>query len=1209
MSKQSSVLFSPQEIAGLLHHDAQQKLSPSDQQCSIITAPLDGAYLVIAGAGSGKTETISQRIVWLIANNFVAADKILGLTFTNKAAGELAERLRERISKFITAAVNSSELNGQQKKRVKELQQQMQDGFSEPEVYTYNSFAAGIVAEFGVEQDTTGAAKILDDASAMLLALEVAYGETANHPLLQEREYQSVAQAIIALENVIVDNHTTVEKVAETIQHYLKIREMDQGTKARSDVISTIAGALESIEQTAALLPAVAEFGRLKKERGFSQFSDQVADAYKLVCSPNNTAKQTVGERYSVIFLDEVQDTSAGQCALLSYLFKGKNVMGVGDPQQTIYAWRGAAADNLRNFISNFSDKPQINQVERTLQLTTSYRNSAKILEVANRIVFPECSEATPCIAEPEGLHKVNTVSADTPLCRVCSEKALALELSGGKPLTVEPLQPAKSDTKDDATAPVKVQVAETIYDEAQWIATEIALLRSLDDKETPPSTAIIMRSREHMSVFEKALKDKNIPVRVIGAGGLLSTPEVAEVLSVLRVVCNLDAANALIRVLSGPRFAIAVRDIAQLSKIARALSKADKPEPADQVLPHPEKTVSIAEVLDMFTAQQPKDFYQGISQIGRERLAEAAHMFKRLRQLDSSDIITLLHRIEKELRLDIELAAHPQRQAAEKNYGVQPRANLERLYHEIANYLRINPDAESTQVLIWLTQAEKLDVFGGEQEPLDSKHDSSVQIITAHSAKGLEWDAVFVPQLQDGTLPNIKGSNGWFSFGELPANLRQDADYIPQAAHPEQTASMSLLGETPSQKMFEQTFLGCRGTKARPCASCGGEKNTVGCWGYKGRLKWLQALDERRVAYVAFTRARKYLYLSTCLWNPKVVNKKPLSCYLEELSAAGLIAIEAFESLIAESGQTTNPLLERDDNPSWPLDPLGSRTKNFRLAQRAVNEQLHLLSSGDDILQQEHVEPAPLSQIQQLLLAERQQKQESEKVNIAAIVNASAFGSFIENPEDFLVQQRRPIPQKPYRGSEIGNRFHEWVQQRFLANLATQQTIATLEHEPQKLETASVEYGEKSAMVMAKLQKNFNTSRWAKKQPVDVETQINMQFAGIIMPCKMDAVFKHQTVGAAGAETIFEIVDWKTGKAPQNAEQVAEKFFQLQLYRHAYARHYNLPLTQVTATLFYVATNTIFSLDDLPADKLYSFEQLEELYRQALAQAAVTTM
>ncbi|MFD0757766.1 UvrD-helicase domain-containing protein [Arthrobacter ulcerisalmonis] len=134
----AEILFSPQELAGLLG----EKNLPTAEQAAIISSPLT-PRLVIAGAGSGKTATMADRVVWLVANGLVRPEEVLGVTFTRKAAGELASRIRAKLVAL---------------QRVASLDRDHQifpagllsaDAL-EPKVSTYHSFASGIVSDYGL---------------------------------------------------------------------------------------------------------------------------------------------------------------------------------------------------------------------------------------------------------------------------------------------------------------------------------------------------------------------------------------------------------------------------------------------------------------------------------------------------------------------------------------------------------------------------------------------------------------------------------------------------------------------------------------------------------------------------------------------------------------------------------------------------------------------------------------------------------------------------------------------------------------------------------------------------------------------------------------------------------------------------------------------------------------------------------------------------
>lgn len=1117
--------FSAQEIAKILHFDSEKILSPTAEQAQVIEAALEfnpgRQYLVVAGAGSGKTETISQRVVWLIANGFVRPEQILGLTFTNKAAGELTERVTKRLQKFIAGTKTlAAELTAAQKECAATVEALLSESYNYPQIFTYNSFAAGIVAEFGAVAGTNPG-KVIDYATAKILAEET-IGDLDAHALSKLAVgSQTIAEYVKNLENSIVDNAANITEIQAEIAEIKALGSLPRNNpRARSPLDTKVSEAITAVTKTELLMPLVAAYSEQKRLRGMQEFSDQVAAATKIMLQ-DSAAVETVRERYRVILLDEVQDTSVGQTTLLKKLFAGLNVMGVGDPHQSIYGWRGASAAGLETFLANFA---RDNSGGNVLTLTTSFRNSKSVLAVANTIVAP-----------------LATLSR----------------------LDIPALQAGPNAKQGQ----VLLHHYQTDKEETRGIAAQIAQLRTetLAAGEKLPTIAVILRKTSLMPEVAAALRAQGVPYTIVSKGGLFATPEVTELLCLLRVVSKIDDSNSLVRFLTGPRFAIGLNDMRQLPKIARKLAKTDfRGAPLqkelmvkDSVVAAPESVVTIIQALDSFAALAPdNDIFSEVSAEGKKRLREAALMLRRLREFSHLNVIELLYRAERELRLDIELAAHPK--LRNQNTGahvIDPRSNIDKLTAEIANYLRAVPEAGLQEVLRWLDEAVAADELTAAEIAPNAE---TVQIITAHSAKGLEWDIVFVPQLTMGEMPssNTKDANGWLSPGKLPDRLKQDAAARPQ---------LQLRGIN-SQEDFVQKL----------------EE-------YKTLLQEQHAADERRVAYVALTRAKEKLFLSYSFWKGQTKTPKKPSRYLEELSSAGILP-----ELVTTPTSSENPQIGAGLTLTWPLDALGGRREKFFAAVQAVERASRQL--------QQQITRPQLSAVQELLVAEALERNKTFEI-IPDKINASGFGAAIDNPKAYLLQQLRPIPQRPYRGAEVGNRFHEWVELRYSSPQAQQPTLLGLETEITQSPVQRPEYHEKTAQVAAKLRENFEQSKWADKQPLAVELQIMLPFAGMIMPCKMDAVFAWKLQDSS---TKIEIVDWKTGKAPdkQDKDKILSKFLQLQLYRHAYAQEFKVPLETIGATLFYVSENQIFEIEELPEVAELSLSDLERLYREALATA-----
>ena len=235
-------------------------------------------------------------------------------------------------------------------------------------------------------------------------------------------------------------------------------------------------------------------------------------------------------DRFRVVLLDEYQDTSQAQVVLLQSLFgAGHPVTAVGDPCQSIYGWRGASAGTLDRFSRNFPKTSGAPADHRSL--TVSWRNAPQILSVANRISDPLRGGGAPVL----------------PL-RAASTYA---------PRFVDPL--------------VRCAYAETYLDEAAWVAERIdAAWRVFQERyDRRPTTAVLVRARAQIPTLERALRERGLPVEVVGLGGLLDTPEVRDVVCTLQVLADPTAGASLLRLLTGARWRVGPRDIVALYRRA----------------------------------------------------------------------------------------------------------------------------------------------------------------------------------------------------------------------------------------------------------------------------------------------------------------------------------------------------------------------------------------------------------------------------------------------------------------------------------------------------------------------------------------------------------------------------------------------------------------------------------------------------------------
>ncbi|MET1063954.1 MAG: UvrD-helicase domain-containing protein, partial [Arthrobacter sp.] len=334
--------FSPEELSAMLG----ERNSPTQEQSLIISSPL-APRLVIAGAGSGKTATMADRVVWLVANGWVRPEEVLGVTFTRKAAGELATRIRAKLAALqrIAAADSANQVFPAGLLSTDAL---------EPKVSTYHSYASGIVSDYGlrlgVERDVVllGAAQSFQLASEVVEAFDGEYEHfRAAKSTLVKAVIQLAGECAEHLQDPAGVRGWLLERVAEfEALPYLATAKKNP---------SQSAGELRALLRTrASVADMVGRYSEAKRARGALDFGDLVALAAR-VANEIPVAAETERQRYKVVLLDEFQDTSHAQLVLFSRLFgDGHAVTAVGDPNQSIYGFRGASAGQLFHFVREF---------------------------------------------------------------------------------------------------------------------------------------------------------------------------------------------------------------------------------------------------------------------------------------------------------------------------------------------------------------------------------------------------------------------------------------------------------------------------------------------------------------------------------------------------------------------------------------------------------------------------------------------------------------------------------------------------------------------------------------------------------------------------------------------------------------------------------------------------------------------------------------
>ena len=375
----------------------------SDEQLAAITAPM-APGVIVAGAGTGKTTVIAARVVWLAGCGVVAPERVLGLTFTRKAAAELSHRVRAALDRLGVA----------------------ETGY--PDVMTYDAFAGRLMAEFGAWAGLASP-RLISDAEAYLNADQVVRSLPAPPGRLADRRLPQLIDDVVQLDRRRVAHLVTDEALEADAQRFRAA--LEAAPRNRGALYKGVREALETVDERADLLDVVRAFHDMKVRLGAMDFPDQMAAAVGLAY-----AYPMVGERlrarYGLVVVDEYQDTSPAQATLLGGLFGAAGgvadypVTAVGDPMQAIYTWRGAAADSLGEFDEVFAaSRP------RRYPLTINRRSGQAILTVANAIAAP--GTLVPGDGAPEASVTVREFETAAEEADWVAETLVAAHRTGGR--------------------------------------------------------------------------------------------------------------------------------------------------------------------------------------------------------------------------------------------------------------------------------------------------------------------------------------------------------------------------------------------------------------------------------------------------------------------------------------------------------------------------------------------------------------------------------------------------------------------------------------------------------------------------------------------------------------------------------------------------------------------------------------------------------
>lgn len=1011
----------PRVSAAQVYSILSQHSLTTEQTLAVEGASAESPTLVIAGAGSGKTELMTVRILYLVANNLALPEQILGLTFTRKAASELSARVNQALFKLRESQFWPADLA---------------KDFLPPNITTYNSFGNEIFRRLSLSLGYEADAQILTEASSVALVQDLLRhlpGELSSRLEDWEKSSDYLVELVLNLAAEITDNQTSpgsATKWLETMGNY--VAALPKKDKSDGSRFAYTQDHLSSIALNQLLTDLTSHYLEQKRKRNLVDFSDQVGLALEAL------EKNELLLDYRFVMLDEYQDTSSIQTRLLSRLFFGMPVMAVGDPNQAIYGWRGASSANLENFLSDFGGGS--NQL---LNLSTSWRSGSNIVAAAN-LISQNLAE------NPSYLHGTPAVI----------------------PITLSPGNTGLQDTVETQVFTDEIAEKDSV---TTWVAAAVTPTKT---------TAILFRTKASMASYAEALGELGIEVEVTGLSGLLGLPEVMDLISTLRVIESADSGSYLLRLLSGPKWRIGPKDLVELSNYAKKLSRIR--DEVTRATP-----VTIVEALDELRRPNARQYIE-VSDIAFERLTQAAKLFHLMRTKSSLGLAELSWAIVRELEIDIELYAH--------SLAKNPLAHIEAFISRISEYENSSIRPTLSSLMRWLDYAMDKESF---ELPKSGAKLGVVQLMSVHAAKGLEWDSVAVVGMSKGGFPlDLRESRGFLSPGKIPFALRGDAKSLPVLDY--EIAQ--------SQKEFNELF----GV-------------------FQDQLRESHLREERRLSYVAITRAKSKLLLTASHFKEGAKKPREVSIFLQEILDSKISDNLGFADVPEQ-----NPLDILGASKIWPFDPLGKNRESIKRAADQLQSTSPASSWDSDELA--------------LLMEEKERASFLASPDFPKRLSASQVGLLLADPSAFAQAILRPMPNLFQKTAQMGTDFHANLERALLA----------------ETEPAIEDFGDDQKELGA----NFLGSRFANLLPYLVEEQIEFVIGQTLVVCKLDAVFE--------TEAGFEIVDWKSGTSPKDKTELSFRSIQLAIYRIALAKKLGIGIEQIRASFFFAGDGVEIAPDSL---------------------------
>ena len=594
----------------------------------------EGPLLVLAGAGSGKTRVLTHRIAHLVDDLGVAPWQIMAITFTNKAAAEMRERLGNLIGPYSRGMW----------------------------VSTFHSMCVRILRADCERLGFASGFTIYDDDDSKRLVKQI-YGELN----IDEKRYP-----VPAIRNRISKAKNDLQ-VAEVFA--------EEAEKSSDHISKVVAKVYSRLQE------------RLRQLNAFD-FDDLLLYTW-LLLKNHPDVLAAYQQRFLYILVDEYQDTNHAQYALTQLLAAAnQNIMVVGDDDQSIYSWRGA---DLRNILDFEKDYPNAHVVK----LEENYRSVGNILAAANAVIANNTTR-----------------------------------------------KPKKLFTSQPDGEKISVYMATDERDEGRWIASEI---EKQHGSGTPYNQiAVFYRTNAQSRMLEDMLLRAGVPYRLVGGTRFFDRQEIRDVMAYLSLVVNPANDMAARRIINTPKRGIGNTTIEHIDYVARETQctflQAAELCVADEAI-RPNTRCAIGEFVALIHKAQT---YEGDLRKVVEMIVDNAGIIGAYRAIGSDEAEGRIENIQEFFGVVDEYAqSHDDADALFEPPSVDDLAEeLSDSEEPPVRTFQANSLADFTE---WVTLRTDMDTM--------SDDGAAVTLMTIHSAKGLEFDCVFVAGMEESLFPHGNSS------------------------------------------------------------------------------------------------------------------------------------------------------------------------------------------------------------------------------------------------------------------------------------------------------------------------------------------------------------------------------------------------------------------------------------------------------------------